>query len=98
LQALGIQATLLYSIPPRVALFADNSPRWFIADQGIMRSGAVNVVRGSQAGREELLFILRHSGALALVVQDIALLNKIRAGATALPSQFVILLSRVISI
>jgi long-chain acyl-CoA synthetase len=93
LQALGIGATSEDSIPPRVALFADNSPRWLIADQGIMRSGAVNVVRGSQATPEELLFILRQSGAITLVVQDIALLNKIRAGLTDLPIQFVILLS-----
>lgn len=93
LQTLGIQATSEDSIPPRVALFADNSPRWLIADQGILQSGAVNAVRGAMADPEELLFILRHSGAIALVVQDIALLNKIRAGLTDLPLQFVILLS-----
>lgn len=93
LQLLGVQPASEDSIPLRVALFADNSPQWLIADQGIMRSGAVNVVRGAQADREELLFILRQSGAIALVVQDIALLNKIRSGLTALPIRFVILLS-----
>lgn len=56
LQALGIQVTSEDSIPPRVALFADNSPLWLIADQGILQSGAVNVVRGAQAGYEELMF------------------------------------------
>lgn len=93
LQALGIGSTSEDSIPPRVALFADNSPRWLIADQGILQSGAVNVVRGAQAALEELLFILRQSGAIALVVEDIALLNKIRSGLTDLPLRFVILLS-----
>ena len=39
LQALDIQPQ------EKIALFADNSPRWFIADQGIMMAGAVDVVR-----------------------------------------------------
>ncbi|HBL10529.1 MAG TPA: long-chain fatty acid--CoA ligase, partial [Cyanobacteria bacterium UBA11162] len=57
-------------IPPRVALIADNCPRWMIADQGIMTAGAANVVRGAQADRDELLYILAHSGSIALVVED----------------------------
>lgn len=93
LQALGIQAISADSLPPRVALFSDNNPRWLIADQGILQAGATSVVRGAQASCEELLFILRHSGAIALVVQDIELLNKIRAGLTDLPLLFVIVLS-----
>ncbi len=32
-----------------VALFAENSPRWLIADQGLMRLGASNSVRGATA-------------------------------------------------
>lgn len=91
LQALGIQASA--ELPPRIALFSDNSPRWLVADQGIMRSGAANVVRGSQADAEELLFILRDSGAIAIVVENNALLQKLRAGLNDLPIQFVILLS-----
>jgi long-chain acyl-CoA synthetase len=91
LQSLGIQA--LESIPPRIALFADNSPRWLVADQGMMRSGAANVVRGAQADPDELLFILRDSGAIALVVENRDLLKKLRDGLNDLPIQFVILLS-----
>lgn len=45
LQALGVQKG------DRIALFSDNSPRWIVADQGIMTAGAVNAVRGSQADR-----------------------------------------------
>lgn len=92
-QASRIQVTPEDSIPPRVALFSDNNPRWLIADQGILRSGAANVVRGAQASYEELIFILRHSGAIALIVQNIELLNKIWAGLTNLPIRFVIVLS-----
>jgi long-chain acyl-CoA synthetase len=92
LQALGIPADF-EDIPTRIALFSDNCPRWLVADQGIMRSGAMDVVRGAQADPEELLFILRDSGAIAIVVQDRDLLKKIRSGLNDLPIQFVILLS-----
>jgi long-chain acyl-CoA synthetase len=41
LQALGITPEYDNTgIPTRVALFADNSPRWMIADQGIMMRGS----------------------------------------------------------
>ncbi|CAL5413923.1 unnamed protein product [Camellia sinensis] len=45
----------------KLALFADNSCRWLIADQGIMATGAINVVRGSRSSVEELLQIYNHS-------------------------------------
>ncbi|RPG08170.1 MAG: long-chain fatty acid--CoA ligase, partial [Planctomycetaceae bacterium TMED241] len=37
-----------------VALFAENSPRWLVADQGLMRAGAADAVRGASAPVEEL--------------------------------------------
>jgi long-chain acyl-CoA synthetase len=49
LQSLGIASG------EKIALFSDNSPRWLIADQGIIRNGCVDAVRSSQAHREELL-------------------------------------------
>lgn len=93
LQSLGIQPDDADPHPQRVSLFSDNSPRWLVADQGIMRSGAVNVVRGSQADVDELLFILQNSGSIALVVQDRELFQKIRHGLKDVPLQFVVLLS-----
>lgn len=93
LQALGIRSTSEDPIPPRIALFAENSPQWLIADQSILQAGAANVVRGKEADPQELLFILKQSGAIALVVQDLDLFNKIRAELADLPLQFVILLS-----
>ncbi len=53
-----------------VALFAENSPRWLIADQGILRVGAANAVRGALAPIEELRYILDDSASVALVVQS----------------------------
>ena len=48
-----------------VALFAENSPRWLIADQGLMRAGAADAVRGASAPVEELLYILEDCRATA---------------------------------
>jgi long-chain acyl-CoA synthetase len=87
LQALGVQAG------DRIGLFSDNSPRWLVADQGIMNAGAIDAVRSSQSETEELLFILANSGATALVVEDSGTLRKLREGLNDLPIQVVIWLS-----
>lgn len=60
-----------------VALFAENGPRWLLADQGLMRSGAADAVRGSAAPVEELRYILADSGAMGLVVESAALLERL---------------------
>ena len=60
-----------------VALFAENSPRWMVTDQGLMRAGAADAVRGSAAPPEELRYILQDCGAVALVVESAALFRKL---------------------
>ncbi|MEH1784998.1 MAG: AMP-binding protein [Nostoc sp.] len=87
LQALGVK------VGDRISLIADNSPRWFIADQGIMTSGAVDAVRSSQADKEELLFIIANSGSTAIVIEDLKTLKKLQDRLKDLPIQVVILLS-----
>lgn len=87
LQALGVKPG------DRVALFADNSSRWFIADQGSIMAGAVNVVRSSQASPEELVFILENSGATFLLVEDAATLAKLQPLLSQIPLRFIALLS-----
>ncbi|XP_077227747.1 AMP-dependent synthetase and ligase family protein [Tasmannia lanceolata] len=54
----------------KLALFADNSCRWLVADQGIMATGAINVVRGTRSSVEELLQIYNHSDSVALVLDN----------------------------
>ncbi|MEG4057890.1 MULTISPECIES: long-chain fatty acid--CoA ligase [unclassified Microcoleus] len=93
LQALGIEPNPEEAVPPRVALFADNSPRWLIADQGIMMAGAANVVRGATADPQELLYIIQDSGSTALVVENLALLTKLQHRLPDLPIQLIVLLS-----
>jgi long-chain acyl-CoA synthetase len=72
LRHLGIQPR------SKVALFADNSPRWLIADQGVLAIGAVNVTRSSQAESRELLFILQNSESSVLIVEDLKTLQKLQ--------------------
>jgi long-chain acyl-CoA synthetase len=90
--AAGLQ-TLGITYGERVSLIADNSPRWFIADQGIMTGGAVNAVRSAQAEKEELLYIISHSGSTALVVEDIKTLNKLGESLNELPIKLIVMLS-----
>lgn len=87
LQALGIKA------PAKVSLFADNSPRWFIADQGIMTTGAASVVRSSQAEQEELRYILEDSDSVALVVENLKTFHKLQNYLSELPITLVVLLT-----
>ena len=95
LQKLGININNSKTLPygERVSLIADNSPRWFIADQGIMTAGAVNAVRSAQAEREELLYIISHSGSTALVIEDLKTLNKLGESLNELPIKLVVLIS-----
>ena len=87
LQALGIKPQ------DKIALFADNSPRWFIADQGIMTAGAVDVVRSSGAQQQELTYILENSDSTALVVENVKSLAKLSSQLTNLPIALIVLLS-----
>ncbi|XP_022733933.1 probable acyl-activating enzyme 16, chloroplastic [Durio zibethinus] len=59
------------------ALFADNSCRWLVADQGMMATGAINVVRGSRSSVEELLHLYNHSESVGLVVDNPEFFNRI---------------------
>lgn len=54
----------------KVSLFAENSYRWIVADQGAMLNGAADAVRGSSVPADELSYILTQSGSCGLVVQD----------------------------
>lgn len=77
----------------KVALISDNSPRWLIADQGILAIGAANATRSSQAERSELLYIIEHSDSMAIVVENLATLKKLEPELHSLPVKQIILLS-----
>ncbi|KAM3327230.1 putative acyl-activating enzyme 16, chloroplastic isoform X1 [Capsicum chacoense] len=61
----------------KISLFADNSCRWLVADQGMMASGAINVVRGSRSSVQELLQLYSHSESVALAIDNPEMYNRI---------------------
>jgi len=76
-----------------VALFAENGPRWLQVDQGLMRVGAADAVRGSSAPPEELRYILNDCGAVGLVLESAALLQRLALPAELLGRlRFIVLL------
>ena len=76
-----------------VGLFSENSPRWLVADQALMRLGAADAVRGSSAPAEELRYITADCGAVALVVESAELLASLRLSSALLGQvRFVVLL------
>ncbi|MGB7521736.1 MAG: AMP-binding protein [Spirulinaceae cyanobacterium] len=87
LQSLGINGN------SRLALFADNSPRWFIADQGSMMAGASNVARSSQADSQELLYILEDSDSQSLIIENKKALAQLQPEIANFNLDFIVLLS-----
>ncbi|KAL9411397.1 hypothetical protein AB3S75_045066 [Citrus x aurantiifolia] len=61
----------------KLSLFSDNSCRWLVADQGMLATGAINVVRGSRSSSEELLHIYNHSESVAIAVENPEFFNRI---------------------
>ncbi|VAW35213.1 Long-chain-fatty-acid--CoA ligase [hydrothermal vent metagenome] len=62
LMAIGIKAG------ERVALDLPNSPEWLISDLAITSIGAVTVPLYTTLGRDEKIFILKDSGAVAIIL------------------------------
>ncbi|TVU44125.1 hypothetical protein EJB05_03558 [Eragrostis curvula] len=77
----------------KLALFADNSCRWLVADQGIMATGAINVVRGTRSSDKELFQIYTHSESIALVVDSPQFFNRIAESfISRINARFIVLL------
>jgi len=74
--ALGLRAR---GVEPgdRVLCVADNSPRWIVADLGIMLAGAVSVHRGADSNREEVEYIAGHSRPAAVLLGTHRLVEKL---------------------
>eukprot|EP00752_Nemacystus_decipiens_P009084 g8111.t1 len=58
-----------------VSVFAENSYRWLIAEQGIMKAGGCNAVRGATAPAAELRYIYADSQSVGAVVETPKLLK-----------------------
>jgi long-chain acyl-CoA synthetase len=79
-----------------VSLFAENSYKWFIVDQSIMKAGACNSVRGATAPVSELNYIYKNSESVGLVVDNIDMVKGLYKNIiedTGNPPKFVIVLN-----
>ena len=62
-----------------MSVFAENSHKWLLAEQAIMKAGAYNAVRGKDAPVEELQYIYDNSKSMGAVVETSDLMMKISA-------------------
>lgn len=74
--ALGF-STLGVHAGDRVGLFADNSIQWIQTDLALLSIGAVDVPRGTDTSPAEIDYLVRHSGARVVVLQDRELLDEL---------------------
>ena len=72
--------------PDRVALISENRPEWSIADLAILSIGAVTVPLYTTQSIDQIEFILRDSGARALMVSGGRALKHARKGFAAVDS------------
>ena len=70
----------------RVAILAENSPQWVIADQAILGIGGVVVPLYTTSGSEETAHVINDSGARIIAVRGDDLLRKIVALEPQLPA------------
>lgn len=74
--ALGF-STLGIGPGDRVGLFADNSIHWILSDLAIQSLGAADVPRGTDTSPAEFDYLIRHSGARVIVLQDRKILDEL---------------------
>lgn len=77
--ALGLEARA------HVGLIADNRLEWILSDYGILLAGAADVPRGSDVTDPELVYILTHSDAKVVFVENRTLLRRLLALRSQLP-------------
>jgi long-chain acyl-CoA synthetase len=69
----------------RVAILSGNRPEWALADLGSLAASAVVATVYPTLTPDETAFIIGHSGATAIFVEDLAQLEKLRAIRDRLP-------------
>jgi long-chain acyl-CoA synthetase len=60
-----------------VSIFSENSHRWLLAEQAIMKTGACNAVRGALAPVKELQYIHDNSESVGSIIETPVLLKEI---------------------
>lgn len=86
LQSLGVNKGFI------ISLISENNGRWPIVDLGILKCGAIDAVRGSNAPKDELLYIVKHSDSKAVICQDVNTYEKIKNDLHQFKLNFIILM------
>jgi long-chain acyl-CoA synthetase len=71
----------------RVALLAESSPEWSIADYAILANGAINVPIYPTQAVDQVEYILRDSGARILFISNVKQLRRIQPALDSLKSK-----------
>lgn len=61
-----------------VGIFSENNGLWAICEQAAMRCGAICTLRGINTTTEELNYIINHSEAKALILENSKVLNSLK--------------------
>ncbi|MGC8740495.1 MAG: AMP-dependent synthetase/ligase [Candidatus Sumerlaeaceae bacterium] len=80
LLALGVQKG------DRIALISDNQPEWIISDLAILSIGAISVPRGSDTSLAEIWYIINHSEAKVVILENRKLFDRLAKEISGAPS------------
>jgi long-chain acyl-CoA synthetase len=69
-----------------VGLIADNRFEWIVCDYGILLAGAADVPRGTDITDAEMIYILNHSDARVVFVENSAILRRLLEHRSQLPN------------
>ena len=75
-----------------IGIFSENNGRWAICEQAAMRCGAICTLRGSNAPVKELDYIIGHSEAKALILENGKLLNNLKPYLSKYSLKFIIVM------
>ena len=85
LQSLGIKKG------DKVGLFSESHGLWMPISLGILKTGAIDVIRGSNAPISELQFISMHADCKALILRDSNLFNNLKPFLTEYKFDFIVI-------
>ncbi|TGL69395.1 AMP-dependent synthetase/ligase [Leptospira kmetyi] len=84
--ATGLIADLDLKAREHVAVLSENRKEWIIANYGILLSGAADVPRGTDVTDGDIRYILPHSDAKIVFVENEVILKKVRNNLSHLPN------------
>ncbi|MBQ3640991.1 AMP-binding protein [bacterium] len=85
LQSLGIKKY------DKIGLFSESHGLWMATSLGILKTGAIDVIRGSNAPVSELEYIAMHADCRALILRDDKLFNKLKPFLTKYRFDFIVI-------